>query len=57
MIIDINMWNLIFATELSSIYLAKGEKPMIYRLSIFNLQRAKDGTHVFDAKCRYVFVV
>ena len=22
-----------------------------------DLQRAKDGTHVFDAKCRYVFVV
>ena len=22
-----------------------------------NLQRAKDGTHVFDAKYRYVFVV
>ena len=42
--------NLISDTKLSSIYLAKG-------LSFVNLQRAKDGTHMFDAKYRYVFVV
>ena len=35
-----------FGTKFSSIYLAK-----------VNLQRAKDGTHMFDAKYRYVFVV
>ena len=28
-----------------------------FRLSFVNLQRAKDDTHMFDAKCRYVFVV
>ena len=42
-----NVWNLIFATKFSSIYL----------LSFFNLQRAKDGTRVYDAKYRYQFVV
>ena len=49
--------NLIFATKFSSIYLAKGEKRLVFRLSFVNLQGAKDGTHVFDAKYRYVFVV
>ena len=43
-----------FGTKFSSIYLAKGEKWLGFRLSFVNLQRAKDGTHVFDAKCRYV---
>ena len=42
--------NLIFATKFSSIYLAKGEKRLVFRPSFVNLQRAKDGTHVFDAK-------
>ena len=46
------VWNLVFATKFSSIHLAKGEKQ-----SFVNLQRAKDGTHMFDAKYRYVFVV
>ena len=46
-----------FGTEFSSIYLAKGEKRLVFRLSFVNLQRAKDGTHMFDAKYRYVFVV
>ena len=45
-----------FATKFS-IYFAKGEKHLVFRLSIVNLQRAKDGTNVFDAKYRYVFVV
>ena len=42
---------LIFATKFSSIFLAEWEKTFV------NLQRAKDGTHVFAAKYRYVFVV
>ena len=46
-----------FGTKFSSIYLAKGEKRLFFfRLSFVNLQRAKDGTHMFDAKYRYVFV-
>ena len=49
--------NLIFATKFSSIFLAEGEKRLVFRLSFVNLQRAKDGTHVFAAKYRYVFVV
>ena len=36
--------NNIFGTIFSSIYLAKREKRLV------NLQRAKDGTHMFDAK-------
>ena len=46
-----------FGTKFSSIYLAKWEKRLIFRLLFVNLQRAKDGTRVFDAKYRYVFVV
>ena len=45
----------ILATKFSSIYLAKGEKRLFFRQSFVNLQRAKDCTHVFDAKYRYVF--
>ena len=52
-----SIWNLFFATKFSSIYLAKGEKRLFSRPSFVNLQRAKDGTHVFDAKYTYVFVV
>ena len=51
------VWNLIFVTKFSSIYLAKAEKRSVFRLSLVNLQRAKDGTHIFDAKYRYEFVV
>ena len=51
------MWNLIFGTKFSSIYLAKGETHLVLRLPFVDLQRAKDGTHMFDAKYRYVFVV
>ena len=46
-----------FGTKFSSIYLAKGEKRLVFRLSFVNLQCAKDSTHMFDAKYRYVFVV
>ena len=49
--------NLIFATKFSSIYLAKSEKRLVFRLSFVNLQRAKDGTHMSDAKYKYLFVV
>ena len=48
--------NLFFVTKFSSIYLARGEKRLVFRLSSVNLQRAKDGTHMCDAKYRYVFV-
>ena len=47
----------IFATKFSSIFLAKGEKRLVFQLSFVNLQRAKDGIHMFGAKYRYVFVV
>ena len=33
------------------------KKRLVFRLSFVNLQRAKDGTQMFDAKYRYVFVV
>ena len=55
--IYIFVWNLIFRIKFSSIYLANGEKCLVFRLSYANLQRAKDDTHMFDAKYRYVFVV
>ena len=51
------VWIFIFGTKFSSINLAKGEKRFVFRLSYANLQRANDGTHLFDAKYRYVFVV
>ena len=51
------MWNLIFVTKFGSIYLAKREKRLVFQLSFVNQQRAKDGTHIFDAKYGYVFVV
>ena len=46
-----------FVTRFSSIYLANGEKRLAFQLSFVNLQRAKDGTHMFDVKYRYVSVV
>ena len=52
-----NVWKLIFATQFSSIHLAKGQKRLIFQLSFVNLQRANNETHMFDAKYRYVFVV
>ena len=51
------VWNVIIATKFSSIYLAKGEKRLVFRLSFVNLQCAKYGAHEFDAKFRYVFVL
>ena len=32
------------------------KKRLVFRLSFVNLQRAKDGTHMFDAKYRYMYV-
>ena len=52
-----SVYNLIFATKFSSIYLAKGQKRLVFQPSCVYLQRAKDETHMFDAKYRYVFVV
>ena len=49
--------NVFFATKFNSIYLTKGQKHLVFELSFVNLQRAKDGTDMFDAKYRYVFVV
>ena len=40
----------IFVTKFSSIYLAKGENRLFFRLSFVNLQRAKNGTHMFGVK-------
>ena len=50
-------WNHFFVTKFSSIYLAKGEKRLVFRPSFVNLQRAKNGTHVLGVKYRYVSVV
>ena len=50
------VWNLIFRTKFSSIYLTEWEKPLVFRLLFVNLQRAKDGTHMFDAKYKYVLL-
>ena len=53
-------WNQIilnFGTKFSSIYLIKVEKRLVFRLSFANLQRAKDGIDMFDAKYKYEFVV
>ena len=49
--------NLFFATKFSSIYVAKGQKRSVFQRSFVNLQRAKDGTRMFDAKYRHVFAV
>ena len=42
--------NFIFATKFSSIYPTKGQKRLVFQLSFVNLRRAKDGTHMSDAK-------
>ena len=52
-----NQINFDFGIKFSSIYLVKGEKRLVFQLSFVNLQRAKDDTHMFDAKYRYLFVV
>ena len=42
-------------TKSISIYLAKGEKRSVFRLSFVNLQRVKDGTHMIDAIYIYTY--
>ena len=46
-----------FGTKFSSIYFKKVEKRLFFLLSFVNLQRAKDGIYMFDAKYKYAFVV
>ena len=57
MMIYKSVYNLIFGTKFSSIYLKKSRKCLVFQLSFVNLQHAKDDTHMYDAKYRYVFVV
>ena len=56
-IVIYNGVEIFLCTEFSSIHLAKGEKRLVFQLSFVYLQRAKDGTDVYGAKHRYVFVV
>ena len=53
----LNQMKFDFGTKFSSIYIVKGKKCLVFRLLFVNLQRAKDDTHMFDAKYRYIFVV
>ena len=48
---------LILVPNLVAFIAQKVEKRLFFRLSFVNLQRAKDGIHMFDAKYKYVFVV
>ena len=50
-------WNLILVPNLVAFISQKEKKRLIFRLSFVNLQHAKNGTHMFDAKDRYMFVV
>ena len=50
-------WNHFYVAKFSSIYPTKGEKHLLFRLSFVNLQRAKNGTHMFGVKYRYVSLV
>ena len=50
-------WNLILVPNLVAFISQKEKNVCFFRLSFVNLQRAKDRTHMFDAKYRYVFVV
>ena len=51
------VWNLILIPNLVAFISQKEKKNLVFRLSFINLQRAEDGTHMCDAKYRYVFVV
>ena len=50
------LWILILVPNLLA-FIWQKEKDGFFRLSFVNLQRAKDGTHKFDAKYRYALVV
>ena len=43
--------------KMKSNHTQKDKNVWFFQLSFVNPQRAKDGTHMFDAKYRYVFVV
>ena len=49
-----SVWNLFLQPSLVAFI---SQKRLVFQLSFVNLQRAKDGTHMFDAKYRYVFIV
>ena len=51
------VWNLIFGAKFSSIYLAKGEKCLVFRLPFVNLQRAKDVTQMLEQNIDLCFIV
>ena len=52
------VYNIVFLLPNLVAFISQKEKNVwFFDLSYVNLQRAKDGTHVFDAKYRYVFVV
>ena len=44
-------------TNLVAFISQKEKKRLFFRLSFINLEGAKDGTHAFDAKYRYVLIV
>ena len=50
------VWNLIFGTNLVA-FISQKEKKRLFFTSFVNLQRAKDGINMFEAKYRYMFVV
>ena len=50
-------WNLILVPNLVAFISQKEKNVWFFLLSFVNPQRAKDGTHMFDAKYWYVFVV
>ena len=52
-----NVCNLILLPNLVAFISEKEKNVFFFRLSFLNLQRGKDGTHVYDAKYRYVSVV
>ena len=49
------VWISFLVPNLVAIISQKEKKCLVFRLSFVNLQRAKDGTHVIDAKYKYVF--
>ena len=51
------LWEISFLIPNLVAFISQKEKNVWFLLSFVNLQRAKDGTHVLDAKYRYVFVV
>ena len=49
--------NHILVPDLVAFISQNDKNRLVFRLSFINLQRAKDGSHEFDAKYRYVPVV